>query len=446
MRTGADHRGRARSAGALARMGIGLFLGLALLALAGAGAAAAATRSATSATAPAALADQIRETPPTPIVSGVGSGGVLFYDGFENGISAWDRRGNPGWDTTTWIAAAGSRSAYCAGSEVAAPGPYWNNMAAWMIAGSFNLSAYGAATFGYAINFNTESNRDYVKALVSIDGSNYYGFGYSGAGSGWADDEIDLTNVPTLGDVTGRSQVWIAFVFTSDPSIVYQGAYVDEVTIVAGGGGGGESGMVLDASPLTVPYRGSVDMDVDLLDVGTGFLIPGRDIQWLYCQNDLLPREWTVGETESSSTGHYAFSLTNLVRRTYFIMYFPGDSQYTESWSNYVKVMARAKVTPPNVPSRVRAGARITCWGTIAPQHTAAQNRASHTKVAIQRYAGGRWRAVYSLFAQKYKNSGGVTKYSITLMFAPGKWRVRATHSDIDHAKSVSSWRTFSVY
>ena len=246
--------------------------------------------------------------------------------------------------------------------------------------------------------------------------------------------------------MTGYSRVWIAFRFQSDASIVAPGAYVDEVGILAGGGGGGESGLVLDAAPLTVPYRGSVNMAVDLLDVGTGFLIPGRDIQWLWCQNDLLPRVWEVGETESSSTGQYDFRLTNIVRRTYFIMYFGGDSQYTESWSNYVKVMARAKVTPPSVPSRVRAGSRITCWGTIAPQHTAAQNRASHTKVAIERYTGGRWRAVYSLFAQKYKNSGSVTKYSITLMFAPGKWRVRATHSDIDHAKSVSSWRTFSVY
>jgi hypothetical protein len=318
-------------------------------------------------------------------------------------------------------------------------------MSAWMIAGSFNLSAYSAATFGYAVAYNTELNRDYVKALVSIDGTNFYGYGYSGPSSAWANEEIDLTNVPTLGNVCGRSQVWIAFIFTSDPTIVAPGAYVDEVSLVAGGGSG-ESGLVLDAFPLTVPYRGSVDMAVDLLDVGTGFLIPGRDIQWLYCQNDLLPRVWTAGETESSSTGHYNFTLSNLVRRTYFIMYFPGDSQYSESWSNYVKVMTRAKVTPPNVPSRVRAGARITCWGTIAPQHTAAQNRASHTKVAIERYTGGRWRAVYSLFAQKYKNSGSVTNYSITLMFAPGRWRVNATHSDIDHAKSVSSWRTFSVY
>ena len=67
----------------------------------------------------------------------------------------------------------GSRSAYCAGSGVAAPGPYWNNMSAWMIAGPFDLSAYSAGSFEYALNFNTESDRDYVKALVSLDGENF---------------------------------------------------------------------------------------------------------------------------------------------------------------------------------------------------------------------------------------------------------------------------------
>lgn len=376
---------------------------------------------------------------------------TIFYDGFEGSVASWTTAGGtyPTWAFFTYRPFAGSWSAYCAGDTGSGfnspPGPYYNNMNAWLKAGSFNLSGATAATLSFKLWLNSELNHDGLFAMVSIDGQNFYGpLGDSGNTQGWVSRSVDLTNVPTLGNVCGRSQVWIAFIFESDESITGEGAYVDDVSIVASSGGG-DSGMELDAAPLVVPYKGSVDMSVDLLDVGTGFLIPGRDIQWLYCQNDLLPRVWTAGETVSSSTGHYAFTLSNLVRRTYFIMYFAGDSQYTESWSNYVKVMARAKVTPPNVPSRVRAGVRITCWGTIAPQHTAAQNRASHTKVAIQRYTGGRWRALYSLFAQKYRNSGSVTKYSITLMFAPGKWRVDATHSDIDHAKSVSSWRTFTV-
>jgi hypothetical protein len=379
-----------------------------------------------------------------PRAPGVAAADVIFYDGFESGaLPAWTSSGDPTWGIDDYRSAVGGHSVYCAGDPYYAPGPYANNMNAWLVAGPFNLSELTSGSFDFKLFRDTETDRDYVKAMVSIDDDMYYGSSFTGT-QGWTDYSIDLTNVYTLGNVCGRSQVWIALIFQSDSSIVYEGAYVDEV-LVSGSSGGGESGMELDAAPLVVPYKGSVDMSVDLLDVGTGFLIPGQDIQWLYCQNDLLPRVWTAGETVSSSTGHYAFTLSNLVRRTYFIMYFAGDSQYTESWSNYVKVMARAKVTPPNVPSRVRAGVRITCWGTIAPQHTAAQNRASHTKVAIQRYTGGRWRALYSLFAQKYRNSGSVTKYSITLMFAPGKWRVNATHSDIDHAKSVSSWRTFTV-
>jgi hypothetical protein len=107
--------------------------------------------------------------------------------------------------------------------------------------------------------------------------------------------------------------------------------------------------------------------------------------------------------------------------------------------------MARAKLTPPAVPSRVPAGPKITSWGTLKPLHTAAQNRSSHTKLSVQRYSGGRWRPVVSLYAQSYRNTSSATMYSVGLRYAPGQWRIQAVHQDSDHAKTVSAWRYFTA-
>ncbi|MEI6452248.1 MAG: hypothetical protein WCP98_20170, partial [Actinomycetes bacterium] len=167
----------------------------------------------------------------------VGSGGAIFYDGFEGGMSSWSvwsASGAPAWATTTYRAAAGSSSAYCMGSQIPGPGPYANNMNTYMRAGPFDLSSVTAATFRYKLYFITEMGKDWVSAMVSIDGDAFYGPGSSGSSQGWVDRSIDLTAVPTLGNVCGKSQVWILFVFQSDPAITYEGAYVDEVRVLSG--------------------------------------------------------------------------------------------------------------------------------------------------------------------------------------------------------------------
>jgi len=501
---------------------------------------------------------------PVPGVTGARAAAVtIFYDGSEGSSSPWSVVGDPTWAITTYRAAAGAHSSYCSGSVFPAPGPYANGMSALRIAGPFDLSGVTAATFAFKLWLNSELGHDGIYYLVSVDGQNYYGpDGISGNSQGWIDRSLDLTAVPTLGNVCGRSQVWIAFQFESDSSITGEGAYVDEVSITGGGSGGadddipgvaipsspftgslsgttdyddvfrialtagqtltagltgpsgsdfrlylyapgtasvkdpntpfvasatqgsyprsfsytptqsgtyyldayaqtgdggytvtysaggGDVGLVLSADPLTVPYRGAVDLSVTLMDASSGSLLPGREIEWWYAQDDNIQREWIVGGTDSSPTGEYLLRLSPISKRTYFIMRFPGDGQYEEGWSNFVKVMARAKLTPPAVPSRVGANRMGTWWGTIKPPHSDAETRISNTKVYWERYLGGRWRLISWGFAKSFKNTSSVTKYSASVFFpssAAGKWRVRAVHQDSDHAKTTSSWRTFTV-
>ncbi len=63
----------------------------------------------------------------------------------------------------------------------------------------------------------------------SIDDFKYYGYSISGDSGGWHFESLDLTNVPTLGDLTGRPNVWVAFVFSSDGSFTNECAYIDDV-------------------------------------------------------------------------------------------------------------------------------------------------------------------------------------------------------------------------
>ncbi len=173
---------------------------------------------------------------------GVGAAGTIFYDGFEGSIASWTTAGgnDPTWAWFTYRPYAGSWSAYCAGWTGSGfnspPTTYYNNMNAWLEAGPFNLSGVTSATLAFKLWLNSEMNYDWLYCMVSVDGQHYYGPGDSGNSQGWVDRSLDLTNVPTLGNVCGRSQVWIAFIFTSDASGTAEGAYVDEVSITGSGG------------------------------------------------------------------------------------------------------------------------------------------------------------------------------------------------------------------
>ena len=170
---------------------------------------------------------------PASGAGGRASGTTIFYDGSEGSTSPWTVSGDPTWAITTYRAAAGAHSSYCAGSTIPAPGPYANNMVARRVAGPFDLSAVTSATFQYKVYFKTERDADWVWARVSIDGVSFKGWGESGDSQGWADRSRDLTAVPVLGNVCGQSQVWIAFYFESNPTVTDEGAYVDDVTVLA---------------------------------------------------------------------------------------------------------------------------------------------------------------------------------------------------------------------
>lgn len=164
--------------------------------------------------------------------------GDIFYNGFEEASLPWGtgctNPGDPTWGITTHRAAAGAKSAYCCGSTIPPPGPYADNMNSWIVTvPPIDLTGVEAAIFEYRFWLDSEVGHDQLQATVSTDGSHFYGTGWWGVSGGWMTDSIDLTNVPTLGNVCGQSVVYLAFFFVSDDSTTAEGAYVDEVRVFA---------------------------------------------------------------------------------------------------------------------------------------------------------------------------------------------------------------------
>lgn len=205
---------------------------------------------------------------------------TLFSDGFEGAFpGSWlvfDNNGTTGgqvyWDDTSYRAYSGTYSAACADGGANTPGPgnpYPIDMDSWMIYGPFSLSDANAGTFSLRYWNRSEQGFDYLKYMVSIDGTNFYGFQTSGESQGWQTGSIDFTNVYTLGNITGRPQVWIAVNFTSDDSISYEGAYVDEVLVQKSTGGAAD----IRIDPLTLSYSQSatapIYVELDWMEDGT---------------------------------------------------------------------------------------------------------------------------------------------------------------------------------
>lgn len=118
------------------------------------------------------------------------------------------------------------------GSGLACGANYPNNAISILRYGPFSLAGAADAELLFQYWANTELNHDVVFWGASLDGREFYGVGGSGPTTGWASENFDLTNVYTLGDLRGKTQVWVAWVLDSDASTTLpEGFYVDDIVL-----------------------------------------------------------------------------------------------------------------------------------------------------------------------------------------------------------------------
>lgn len=168
---------------------------------------------------------------------------TIFSDDFEGAFPGeWhvfdgdgDTHGEYFWGKRDCRPYTGGHSAWAVGggadgSALACGSHYPDNAYSVMIYGPFSLEDATEAELRFVYWLNSERENDHLFVGASIGGS-FYGWIFSDTRD-WTLHTFDLTDVYTLGDLTGENQVWVAIAFTSDESTnLPEGAYVDEVVL-----------------------------------------------------------------------------------------------------------------------------------------------------------------------------------------------------------------------
>lgn len=129
------------------------------------------------------------------------------------------------------------------GSSLVCGDNYPNDIRATMRYGPFDLSNCVAAELTFRHWTRTELgtgfiDSDYLAVLASYDNITFSGPFWSGDWTGtcdgWCQALYDLTEAGSRGNLCGRPEVWIRFVFTSNSSVTDVGVFVDNVEIRVG--------------------------------------------------------------------------------------------------------------------------------------------------------------------------------------------------------------------
>lgn len=176
------------------------------------------------------------------VVDIVPSWDVILEDGFEGPWPGpWKLEYNPGTNPYLWAKRdcrpyRGGYSAWVAGgnsgSLLSCGANYPDDLLTYMMYGPFSLADAAAADLTFRLWLNSMSEQDQMFWGAALNGEDFWGFFLSGNSNGWKDFSLDLRYVPSLGNLTGKPQVWIVLAFVSDPSgSLPEGAYVDDVLL-----------------------------------------------------------------------------------------------------------------------------------------------------------------------------------------------------------------------
>lgn len=181
----------------------------------------------------------------TPLLPSAPTWKLLMSEDFEGEFPA------AGWTVYDWYSPDGEQywgkddfnphtggwSAWCAAGGEDGLDPEYNsypdNAISLTTYGPFSLLVYSDAVLTFSLWLESEPVSDYFAVLASTDDILYAGILESGSSGGWEYWNVDLADWPTLGNLIGRPQVWIAFLFLSNDSVTAQGAFVDDVELWA---------------------------------------------------------------------------------------------------------------------------------------------------------------------------------------------------------------------
>jgi len=193
---------------------------------------------------PAAIAKTVRAIPIRKVVTPSSGLVTIMSEDFEadfprgswtvgTGDYTWAKRDCKahGGSFSAWAFGGGTR-----GGTLACGTNYPDNLSTIMIYGPFDLSDANYAAFSFWVSLSLTSDfRDEFSFLASDDGINFHGIVAVGSSATWVPFTFALTNVPRLGNLAGKSSVWIAFAFRSDGlNSAPNGVFIDDVVLQKG--------------------------------------------------------------------------------------------------------------------------------------------------------------------------------------------------------------------
>ncbi|MGH7600490.1 MAG: cohesin domain-containing protein, partial [bacterium] len=171
---------------------------------------------------------------------------IIMFEGFETSFPAnqwaisFKNVAPYFWNDVSHNPRTGALSGWCAGGTVSpnpvlnpATGNYVNNMNSVMVFGPFSLSGATNAKLDFWYWLDSQVDYDFLIWAASTSPSGpFHGFQTSGNSEGYQFQSFDLKNVPTLGNLLGRPQVYIAFFFQSDFTETQRGAFLDDIFLL----------------------------------------------------------------------------------------------------------------------------------------------------------------------------------------------------------------------
>jgi carboxypeptidase T len=148
---------------------------------------------------------------------------AIFSDNVENGNQGWTA------DFPWGITAASSHSPTHSWTD-SPTGNYGNNLDIKLKSQVFNLRSYTGMRLNFWQKYQTELNWDYGMVEYSTNGVNWTTIAtYTGTQNLWSQVQLPI---PAL---DGQDTGYIRFRFTSDTNTVYDGWYVDDISLEGGG-------------------------------------------------------------------------------------------------------------------------------------------------------------------------------------------------------------------
>ena len=152
----------------------------------------------------------------------------LKWDCFDDDASSGEDYWGVSYDADRGIVA------WCNGRGDHDAGRYDNNMDAKMrlkVGEGVNVISFSDATIRFWMKYETETGPDHIRMTVCGNDYNWHylpSTHWSGGNFTWHQYEVNLSD---FGDVAPTILLWIGFSFTSDFSIGYRGAYIDDIEV-----------------------------------------------------------------------------------------------------------------------------------------------------------------------------------------------------------------------